>query len=258
MLQLELKEAQANAVLGARPPMQTALACYQNSFGEVLSFVDDDLFCTVLRDLWCDKSTQHEIAGDEVSTPPSKVTSTASTLSTRFANDLLQGRSKNMAMLEVAKVRAAQLAKKGQQCVDLAGELASWNSKYQCLEDRFELKERELRVAGERAKEGRWQSKINFAMLRARESKKEAEVAQVSSKRELVITDQFSTIKELQTKLMNVTLLMAEKGIDTFDLGNSNSTSDGPSGSDSTAWPGEKVTYVEEKPSSFFSRLMWP
>ena len=76
----------------------------------------------------------------------------------------LQGRSKNMAMLEVAKVRAAQLAKKGQQCVDLAGELASWNSKYQCLEDRFELKERELRVAGERAKEGRWQSKINFAM----------------------------------------------------------------------------------------------
>lgn len=243
MLQFKLKEAQADAVLVSESPMQTELTRHQNLVGGVMSFIDHDLLQTVLQDLSYDESPLQETTDEPVSTPPSKVTSTARS----FVTDVQHERSKNVALLEVAKMRTAQLAKKEQQCVDLAGELARWDSKYQRLEDRLKLKERELRVTVGKAEEERRQAKIKFAVLRAKESEK---VAKASSDRERVIAEQEAAIKELQTKLMNVTLLMAESGIDTFDLSNSATVVS----SDTDV---RKVQSMEEKPANFFAKLMW-
>ena len=250
MLQFELEEAQKTSMADVVSPLRSS-SPQNDSIGELMTFIEQDLHETVLRDLSYDETSEHKFADPDQSLSSLRLLSPSRKFSSNdIDEDLRQAQSRNEAISEVAKLRAAQLSKKEQQCVNLAGELASWNSKFRRIEDRLQVKERETRVAEKRAKEARQEVQKAAAQVQVSKEKASADAETIASLE--------STIEDLQTKLHKVTLLMAENGIDTFDL--NNSTPSGQTGAISagatavSSHPAEPAS--EEKPRNFFTRML--
>jgi chromosome segregation ATPase len=197
-------------------------------YEDLLTFIDDDLESTVLRDLSYDEGiTKSRITneGDCAKVAPflEKYLKRQELWQRKEHNTgelLRQAQCRNEALSDMMLTKKGQLERKELQNISLAGELAALMSKYRRIEDRLRVKDRQQRIAEKRASEATFKIKTITADTRAKIKAQEDEHIKVVEEKKKVIND-------LEDKLIKLSQKMAANEIDTFIESQNGSPSDG-------------------------------